>query len=155
MGGRGRSRTQRRHFKQSRDNVWKRPKSDPSSDNNNNNNENDKPNWQPFATQNPAFDEYYKVLLPSILGYAFTAVTSSFTIFYFIFSFSIRCLIYLIGFWVLCIFWWKYESVIFFFFKKIFWMVGARDGVPRRVGLLHGSSSKTIAWPAAFRINSR
>jgi hypothetical protein len=125
MGGRGRSRTQRRHFKQSRDNVWKRPKSDPSSDNNNNNNENDKPNWQPFATQNPAFDEYYKVLLPSILGY------------------------------VLCIFWWKYESVIFFFFKKIFWMVGARDGVPRRVGLLHGSSSKTIAWPAAFRINSR
>ncbi|KAE7998034.1 hypothetical protein FH972_002613 [Carpinus fangiana] len=64
MGGRGRSRTQRRHFKQSRENVWKRPKSDlPSSDNNNNNNdnnENDKPNWQPFATQNPAFDEYYK-----------------------------------------------------------------------------------------------
>ncbi|XP_062147658.1 uncharacterized protein LOC133856617 [Alnus glutinosa] len=53
MGGRGRSRTQRR------DNVWKRPKSDPSPDNKNNN-ENDKPNWQPFATQNPAFDEYYK-----------------------------------------------------------------------------------------------
>jgi hypothetical protein len=72
MGGRGRSRTQRRHFKQSRENVWKRPKSDLSSSDNNNN-ENDKPNWQPFATQNPAFDEYYKVLLPSILGYAFTS----------------------------------------------------------------------------------
>lgn len=65
-GGRGRSRTQRKHFKQSRENVWKRPKSDPSSEDNNNNNnsgnDNRDPHWQPFATQNPAFDEYYKVL---------------------------------------------------------------------------------------------
>ncbi|KAH7520515.1 uncharacterized protein LOC107425311 [Ziziphus jujuba] len=62
-GGRGgRSRTQRKHFRQSRENVWKRPKSDPSSDQNDNNNNNNgaNPNWQPFATQNPAFDEYYK-----------------------------------------------------------------------------------------------
>ncbi|XP_065632903.1 uncharacterized protein LOC111994621 [Quercus suber] len=65
-GGRGRSRTQRKHFKQSRENVWKRPKSDPSSEDNNNNNNNNNgndnrdPHWQPFATQNPAFDEYYK-----------------------------------------------------------------------------------------------
>lgn len=63
-GGRGRSRTQRKHFKQSRENVWKRPKSDPSSEDNNNNNNNGNdnrdPHWQPFATQNPAFDEYYK-----------------------------------------------------------------------------------------------
>ncbi|KAK0604800.1 hypothetical protein LWI29_019597 [Acer saccharum] len=47
-----RSRTQRKHFKQSRDNVWKRSKSDPSST--------EHSPWQPFATQNPAFDEYYK-----------------------------------------------------------------------------------------------
>ncbi|KAL5537976.1 hypothetical protein UlMin_043884 [Ulmus minor] len=64
-GGRGgRSRTQRKHFRQSRENVWKRPKSDPSSENNNSennqNNNNGGLNWQPFATQNPSFDEYYK-----------------------------------------------------------------------------------------------
>ncbi|KAM1203070.1 hypothetical protein ACFX2J_018937 [Malus domestica] len=64
-GGRGTggSRTQRRHFRQNRENVWKRSKSDPSSENNNeNNNENNGENrgWEPFATQNPAFDEYYK-----------------------------------------------------------------------------------------------
>ncbi|TXG60154.1 hypothetical protein EZV62_014727 [Acer yangbiense] len=47
-----RSRTQRKHFKQSRDNVWKRSKSDPSST--------EHSPWQPFATQNPSFDEYYK-----------------------------------------------------------------------------------------------
>ncbi|KAK2656491.1 hypothetical protein Ddye_009543 [Dipteronia dyeriana] len=47
-----RSRTQRKHFKQSRDNVWKRAKSDPSST--------EHSPWQPFATQNPSFDEYYK-----------------------------------------------------------------------------------------------
>lgn len=60
MGGGGRegrsyrSRTQRKHFKQSRENVWKRSKSDPDST--------DSPAsaWQPFATQNPSFDEYYK-----------------------------------------------------------------------------------------------
>ncbi|KAG2716682.1 hypothetical protein I3760_03G138900 [Carya illinoinensis] len=63
MGGRGRSRTQRRHFKENRENVWKRPKSDPSSENNNSNSSssnNENSYWQPFATQNPAFDEYYK-----------------------------------------------------------------------------------------------
>ncbi|KAI3451180.1 hypothetical protein Pfo_007845 [Paulownia fortunei] len=61
MGGRGRSRTQRKHFRQSRENVWKRPKSDDSTnatpdDANNNRNT----SWEPFATQNPGFDEYYK-----------------------------------------------------------------------------------------------
>ncbi|XP_044484350.1 RNA cytosine-C(5)-methyltransferase NSUN2-like isoform X2 [Mangifera indica] len=61
MGGGGRegrsyrSRTQRKHFKQSRENVWKRSKSDPSAPDST-----DNPTWQPFATQNPAFDEYYK-----------------------------------------------------------------------------------------------
>ncbi|XP_059643062.1 uncharacterized protein LOC132284937 [Cornus florida] len=66
MGGRGRSRTQRKHFRQSRENVWKRSKSDNSeqeeTDNNNNPNPNPNPNttWEPFATQNQAFDEYYK-----------------------------------------------------------------------------------------------
>lgn len=78
-GGRGRggrTRTQRRHFKQNRENVWKRSKSDPSSanDNDNNNNGNDNgnsngnggySNWEPFATQNPTFDDYYKVFFES------------------------------------------------------------------------------------------
>ncbi|KAK8474643.1 hypothetical protein V6N12_038446 [Hibiscus sabdariffa] len=58
MGGRRGSRTQRKHFKQNRENVWKRPKTDSSSDPNNPNSNN--PPWQPFATQNPSFDEYYK-----------------------------------------------------------------------------------------------
>ncbi|KAL0350087.1 UNVERIFIED_CONTAM: RNA cytosine-C(5)-methyltransferase NSUN2 [Sesamum radiatum] len=61
MGGRGRSRTQRKHFRQSRENVWKRPKSDDATnatpDDANNGRD---PAWEPFATQNPAFDEYYK-----------------------------------------------------------------------------------------------
>ncbi|KAK9949491.1 hypothetical protein M0R45_005009 [Rubus argutus] len=57
--GRGGSRTQRRHFRQNRENVWKRTKPDPSSESNNENNGGD-PSWQPFATQNPAFEEYYK-----------------------------------------------------------------------------------------------
>ncbi|KAK7359006.1 hypothetical protein VNO77_00949 [Canavalia gladiata] len=57
-GGRGgRSRTQRKHFRQSRENVWKRSKSDPdpssASDPQN-------PTWTPFATENSAFDFYYK-----------------------------------------------------------------------------------------------
>lgn len=56
-GGRGGgARTQRKHFQQSRENVWKHPKPDPSSQNGD-----DNPTWTPFATQNPAFDEYYKV----------------------------------------------------------------------------------------------
>uniref|UniRef100_A0A5B7BVM7 Putative tRNA (Cytosine(34)-C(5))-methyltransferase n=1 Tax=Davidia involucrata TaxID=16924 RepID=A0A5B7BVM7_DAVIN len=60
-GGRGKSRTQRKHFRQSRENVWKRSKSDSQQDNNNNNNNADNNTaWQPFATQNLAFDDYYK-----------------------------------------------------------------------------------------------
>ncbi|CAH9084943.1 unnamed protein product [Cuscuta europaea] len=66
MGGRGRSRTQRKHFRQSRDNVWKRGKFDSSqpsdssttSDVRENNGKNI--SWEPFATKNTAFDEYYK-----------------------------------------------------------------------------------------------
>ncbi|XP_065874383.1 uncharacterized protein [Euphorbia lathyris] len=54
-GGRHRSRTQRKHFRDGRENVWKRPKSDTSSGPNN-----EDRSWQPFATQNAAFDEYYK-----------------------------------------------------------------------------------------------
>lgn len=55
------TRTQRKHFRDGRENVWKRPKSDiASSDPNSNNNSENKTHWQPFATQNPAFDEYYK-----------------------------------------------------------------------------------------------
>ncbi|KAG5058289.1 hypothetical protein JHK86_013285 [Glycine max] len=55
-GGRGgRSRTQRKHFRQSRENVWKRSKSDPDPSSTENN-----PAWTPFATENAAFDFYYK-----------------------------------------------------------------------------------------------
>lgn len=61
MGGRGRSRTQRKHFRQGRENVWKRSKSDSQpEEGNNNENNNNKKHWEPFATQNPAFDEYYQ-----------------------------------------------------------------------------------------------
>ncbi|KAL4579690.1 hypothetical protein LXL04_015847 [Taraxacum kok-saghyz] len=70
MGGRGRSRrTQRKHFRDGRENVWKDKKSDSQeADGINNNNENDSngnntnrpTHWQPFAVENAAFDEYYK-----------------------------------------------------------------------------------------------
>lgn len=63
MGGRGRSRTQRKHFRQGRENVWKRSKSDSQQedDNENTNAEKSKTHWEPFATQNAGFDDYYKV----------------------------------------------------------------------------------------------
>ncbi|XP_022844248.1 tRNA (cytosine(34)-C(5))-methyltransferase-like isoform X1 [Olea europaea var. sylvestris] len=70
MGGRGRSRTQRKHFRQSRENIWKRSKSDDiqnpensgnsTPDDTNDSRVNRGPGWQPFATQNTGFDEYYK-----------------------------------------------------------------------------------------------
>ncbi|XP_061336578.1 uncharacterized protein LOC133283693 [Gastrolobium bilobum] len=49
----GKGRTQRKHFQQSRENVWKwkRPDSESSSSN---------PTSTRFDTQNPAFDHYYK-----------------------------------------------------------------------------------------------
>ncbi|XP_057783832.1 multisite-specific tRNA:(cytosine-C(5))-methyltransferase-like [Salvia miltiorrhiza] len=64
MGGRGRSRTQRKHFSQNRENVWKRPKSDGSAIDtpaDANNGGKVHKHWEPFETQNLAFDEYYKV----------------------------------------------------------------------------------------------
>ncbi|KAM7529315.1 hypothetical protein LguiB_032725 [Lonicera macranthoides] len=62
MGGRGRSRTQRKHFRQGRENVWKRSKSDSQQEDNNENTnaEKSKTHWEPFATQNAGFDDYYK-----------------------------------------------------------------------------------------------
>lgn len=60
-GGRSRARTQRKHFKENRENVWKRSRHD-SADSNNSS------GWEPFATQNPAFDEYYKVSYVDCLG---------------------------------------------------------------------------------------
>ncbi|KAL8476218.1 hypothetical protein ACS0TY_028761 [Phlomoides rotata] len=61
MGGRGRSRTQRKHFRQSRENVWKRTKSEDSANASSGDViDNRNPSWEPFATQNPSFDEYYK-----------------------------------------------------------------------------------------------
>ncbi|XVF59014.1 hypothetical protein PTKIN_Ptkin07bG0239800 [Pterospermum kingtungense] len=55
MGGRRGARTQRKHFKQSRENAWKRSETDSSSVPYNREH-----GWQPFATQNPSFDQYYK-----------------------------------------------------------------------------------------------
>lgn len=69
MGGKGRggrARTQRKHFRDNRENVWKRPRPDPNSanhndkDGNGNGNGNGNP-WEPFESQSPAFNEYYKV----------------------------------------------------------------------------------------------
>ncbi|KAJ9564686.1 hypothetical protein OSB04_000652 [Centaurea solstitialis] len=62
MGGRGRSRrTQRKHFRDGRENVWKN-NNNKSDEQNETNNENNKPttHWQPFAIENKFFDEYYK-----------------------------------------------------------------------------------------------
>ncbi|KAF3331202.1 tRNA (cytosine(34)-C(5))-methyltransferase-like protein [Carex littledalei] len=59
--GQKRGRTQRRHFKQNRDNVWKHNPGKPSAAADTADaptEENVK--WEPFATQNPGFDEYYK-----------------------------------------------------------------------------------------------
>ncbi|CAL9127234.1 unnamed protein product [Musa textilis] len=58
-GGRKRGRTQRRHFKQSRENVWKHETKQSRSDDRSAEGESN-PTWQPFATQNPGFEEYYK-----------------------------------------------------------------------------------------------
>ncbi|XP_020675074.2 tRNA (cytosine(34)-C(5))-methyltransferase [Dendrobium catenatum] len=70
-GGQKRGRTQRRHFRQGRENVWKydnkRTRSDedatvedPSA------NPNPNPSWEPFSTKNLGFEEYYKgqVIVP-------------------------------------------------------------------------------------------
>ncbi|KAL5206859.1 hypothetical protein ABZP36_035068 [Zizania latifolia] len=66
-GGRGkRGRTQRRHFKQGRENVWKRsPQRPPGAaggegDEGRGDGREGNPSWQPFATENPAFEDYYK-----------------------------------------------------------------------------------------------
>ncbi|KAL4196327.1 hypothetical protein AMTRI_Chr04g245650 [Amborella trichopoda] len=48
-GGQKRGRTHRRQFKHKRENVWER-----------NRRPDDNPSWEPFATQNPAFEDYYK-----------------------------------------------------------------------------------------------
>ncbi|KAK9670696.1 hypothetical protein RND81_13G218800 [Saponaria officinalis] len=56
MGGRGRSRTQRKHFKEGRENVWKySSNTDPSAEKTV-----DKVRWDPFTTHNAAFEDYYK-----------------------------------------------------------------------------------------------
>lgn len=64
MGGRGRSRTQRKHFKESREDVWKySSKSEAPSGDVENSGKPDGANnggWAPLATQNTAFEDYYK-----------------------------------------------------------------------------------------------
>ncbi|KAL6888274.1 hypothetical protein ACP4OV_009300 [Aristida adscensionis] len=60
-GGRKRGRTQRRHFKQGRENVWKHnPQRPPAAAGEGGEGREGNPSWQPFATENPAFEEYYK-----------------------------------------------------------------------------------------------
>lgn len=57
-GGRKRGRSQRRHFKEERENVWKdNPKRPPAGAGGG---EGSEGGWQPFATENPAFEDYYK-----------------------------------------------------------------------------------------------
>ncbi|GJN20554.1 hypothetical protein PR202_gb07946 [Eleusine coracana subsp. coracana] len=58
-GGRKRGRTQRRHFKQGRENVWKHNPQRPAAAAGGEGSEGNA-TWQPFATENPAFEEYYK-----------------------------------------------------------------------------------------------
>ncbi|GJM84495.1 hypothetical protein PR202_ga00172 [Eleusine coracana subsp. coracana] len=58
-GGRKRGRTQRRHFKQGRENVWKHNPQCPAAAAGGEGSEGNA-TWQPFATENPAFEEYYK-----------------------------------------------------------------------------------------------
>ncbi|CAN8283891.1 unnamed protein product [Cochlearia groenlandica] len=58
--GRQRGRSQRKHFKESRDNVWKRPKPDPTVDASGDAAVSEKPSWEPILTNNPNFEEYYK-----------------------------------------------------------------------------------------------
>lgn len=59
-GSKGRGRTQRRHFRQNRENVWKRSRTDNNNTTAATDNGSKLSGWEPFATQNPAFDEYYK-----------------------------------------------------------------------------------------------
>ncbi|CAN6196283.1 unnamed protein product [Urochloa humidicola] len=59
-GGRKRGRTQRRHFKQGRENVWKHNPQRPAAGEGGGEGREGNPSWQPFATENPAFEEYYK-----------------------------------------------------------------------------------------------
>ncbi|KAL1191962.1 25S rRNA (cytosine-C(5))-methyltransferase NOP2A [Cardamine amara subsp. amara] len=58
-GGRHRGRSQRKDFKESRENVWKRPKSDATVDASDNA-VSEKPTWEPIVTVNPNFEDYYK-----------------------------------------------------------------------------------------------
>lgn len=84
MGGRGRSRTQRKHFREGRENVWKRSKSDgsavaaPAADANTGGNV----PWEPFKTQNLAFDEYYKVRIGDLCLQAFLVCFDLFVVVY-------------------------------------------------------------------------
>lgn len=86
-GGRGRSRTQRRHFAQSRENTWKRNRSERPDANLNggnsdkNSGEGSNPTWQPFASQNPAFDEYYKVFVCSGAKFVFSFALDAYSSF--------------------------------------------------------------------------
>uniref|UniRef100_A0A7N0TTI2 SAM-dependent MTase RsmB/NOP-type domain-containing protein n=1 Tax=Kalanchoe fedtschenkoi TaxID=63787 RepID=A0A7N0TTI2_KALFE len=64
MGGRGRgnnrARTQRKHFKQSRENVWRDDRKSDGRNGSDASGETANKSWEPFETQNSAFSEYYK-----------------------------------------------------------------------------------------------
>lgn len=70
-GGQKRGRTQRRHFRQGRDNTWKYGNKKTRSDEDatvedSSANPNPNPSWEPFSTKNLGFEEYYKeqVIVP-------------------------------------------------------------------------------------------
>ncbi|KAF5200787.1 Ribosomal rna small subunit methyltransferase f [Thalictrum thalictroides] len=59
-GGQKRGRTQRKHFKQNKENVWKKNKSSSVGTDGTTNNNNNPNSWEDFVTQNVAFEDYYK-----------------------------------------------------------------------------------------------
>ena len=62
MGGRGRSLTQRKHFVRAEKMFGSEADLILNQTTKTLNNPNPHHNWEPFATQNPSFDEYYKVI---------------------------------------------------------------------------------------------
>eukprot|EP00250_Pteridium_aquilinum_P019790 c24573_g1_i1 orf=108-2924(+) len=61
-GGQKRGRTQRRHFRDGRQDVWKKPRQEGADDNNDEQQQapQREGGWDPFVTESPVFEQYYK-----------------------------------------------------------------------------------------------